>query len=455
VSAIRLLWTPYPFEAGFTITDDTGGANFESIKTVYDYLRQVGLVTTKTVWAFPAIDGCGIPNLPRSILDGVSLQDPSYLHYCKDLNCCGFEICLHGASSGNNKRDQIVRAFDLMNTFFRGEGTYICHAKCADNPYWEENVVPHGMPHALLKLFSRHTCCGELPGSEYFWGDICLQHVKQVRLFLTRSLNTLSVNPSMPYFDPAKPFVRGWFSATRATFMDCTTDRALGALKRKNGCTVLCQHLHRYADSATKAPLPAFRDGAERLAAEKSIWVASTAAVMSRLRAIQGLYLVYRKNQCWLCNVGDIPVKGVQLRLPLGQNISTDHDSNLAQMGYIALIRTIDPGKCVRVPFLRPIRAEGPRTLRLDGSKRALVPMPFGTVFINLTNNRWDDRKEVVAPWSCLARFAPQFAAIKPLSHNGSSENRRLVFGHLSAIASESFGGRRAGDHGADNRYAQ
>jgi hypothetical protein len=326
------LWTPYPFEAGFAITDDTDGASFESVKIVYDYLRQVGLVTTKTVWAFPPVDGCGIPNLPQAALRGVTLQDPSYLHYCKDLNRCGFEIGLHGASAGNNKRDQILRAFDMMNSYFRCEGTYICHAKCADNPYWEEKVIAGGMRHALLKLLCRHTCCGELPGSEYFWGDICLQHVKQIRLYHTRALNTLGANPSMPFFDPAKPFVRGWFSATRGSFMDCTSDRALAALKRDNGCTVLAQHLHQYADMAAKSPAAPFREAAERLAAEKSIWVASAAAIMNRLRAVQGLYLAYRKNQCWLCNIGDAPVKGVQVRLPRGLDISADHDSNLDQI---------------------------------------------------------------------------------------------------------------------------
>jgi hypothetical protein len=445
LSTVTLLWTPYPYQAGFTITDHTDGADFDSVKTMYGYLRQLGVLTTKTVWAFPPIEGCGLPQLDRSVLRGVTLQEPSYLQYCKDLNRCGYEICLHSASAGNSKREQTMRAFELVKSYFRMEGTFVPHLKNTENLYAEELIAPPGVRRALLKSSSHFTCCGELPGSEYFWGDLCLQHVRQMPLFRTRELNTLKVNPSMPSYDPQKPFVAGWFSTTRRSFVDCTTPTAMEALKRDNGLTVLHQYLHRWVDLQQQAPRAEFREAAERLVADTSVWVAVNAAIMSRLRAIQGIYMFYRRNQVWLCNVGPQPVKGLQLRFPIGADIAADHDSNLTQMGYLGLVRLIDPGKCVRVPFVKNINPVGSRVARLNASMRMLLPTTFGSVSVNLTNKRWESADGVVEPWTCLARFKPQIAAIKPLSQSRPSEISRLLSHEMGFLRHDRCGGKAAG----------
>ena len=107
----KILWTSYPFKAGFCITDDTDGATVENVKIVYDLLIKKGIKTTKTVWAFLPDDISGIlksgSTLKRSInLENVTLEDSEYLNYCKKLSEEGFEICLHGASSGNNRRQK-------------------------------------------------------------------------------------------------------------------------------------------------------------------------------------------------------------------------------------------------------------------------------------------------------------------------------------------------------------
>src|SRR5262249_23439651 len=157
---------------------------------------------------------------------------------------------------------------------------YICHAKNAENPYWHEKVAPRGPAQRLLKLASHYQCSGEDPDSPYFWGDLCLAKVRHIRLFRTRSVNTLAENPSMPYFDPEKPRVTGWFAATKRSFADATAPAALERLTREHGLCVLYQYMHRYADREGRGVQPAFRAAAERLIATPGIWIDTTSALM-------------------------------------------------------------------------------------------------------------------------------------------------------------------------------
>src|SRR5438876_888015 len=178
-------------------------------------MDSLGLRATKTVWVFPPEEPSGIPGLPTSITHGVTLADPAYLNYCRTLASRGVEIALHGATAGNNRRELIQRAFAVMDANFPPASTYICHAKNADNPYWQEKVVARGPLALALRLYARgHHCSGENPASPYFWGDLCRQRLLYIRLLRTRRINTLAANPSMPYFEREKPLVPGWFSAT-------------------------------------------------------------------------------------------------------------------------------------------------------------------------------------------------------------------------------------------------
>ena len=151
----ELRWAPHPYRGGFCITDDTDAADLESVRIVYDFMDSLGLRATKTVWVFPPEEPSGIPALPTSISRGVTLADPEYLDYCRTLASRGVEIALHGASGGNNNRELIQRAFAVMDENFPPAGTYVCHAKNADNPYWQEKVVARG-PLALGPVSYTH-----------------------------------------------------------------------------------------------------------------------------------------------------------------------------------------------------------------------------------------------------------------------------------------------------------
>ena len=260
----KLVWPPYPYRAGFCITDDTDAATFEQVKAVYDFLLSRNFRTTKTVWAFKPTDRCGIPPVPDSALRGITLEDPRYLEYCRKLHEHGFEICLHGASAGNNTREYTRKAFDFLERHIAPADTFICHSKNADNLYWEDKVTSLPVLRWLLTHYSKHSCSGEVESSPFFWGDICKEKINQVRLFRTRCIDTLKRNPSMPYFDPRKPCVNGWFAATKRRIIDCATEQARAMLKRNYGLTVLYQYLFRYADPDTLELDPRFTKAIDR-----------------------------------------------------------------------------------------------------------------------------------------------------------------------------------------------
>ena len=120
----KLVWPPHPYRAGFCITDDADAATFEQVKAVYDYLLSRNFRTTRTVWAFKPMDRCGVPPIPDSALRGITLQDSQYLDYCRRLHEHGFEICLHGASAGNNTREYTRQAFDFLERNIGASDTF-------------------------------------------------------------------------------------------------------------------------------------------------------------------------------------------------------------------------------------------------------------------------------------------------------------------------------------------
>lgn len=433
----RLLWTPWPFRAGFCITDDCDATTLDSLRAVYDFLRSVGLRTTRTVWAFEPEEPCGIPAAPPSILRGVTLADPALLAYHRELKRDGFEICLHGASAGNNRRDRTIAALDLIDREFGGTEIWICHAKNADNPYWEHRVAPYRLLQTALRLYSRHRCSGEDQNSPYYWGDVCRERIRHVRLFRTRNPDTLCENPSMPYFESSKPLVRGWFSATKRSFRDCTTPHALGRLKQSNGLTVLYQYLHRYHDPETGKVEPGFRADAERLAADTGIWQATVSTVMARLRALQGVFVLWRGSRAWLVNTNKEPVTGVQVLLPDRCDCRAPRGA-ATRYGRVLRVHSLASDSVLPLEFEVPVRFLGPRCARVDAAGRASFDFGHGCMHANVGRSRWVlPGGACVGPNRSLLLFNPGLEDIRPMSCAGSSELLRLFLGQMLIVLDE------------------
>jgi len=422
----KVIWPPHPFEAGFCLCDDSDAGETESVRAAYDCLKTHGLVATRASWVFLPEEPCGIPSAPPSILRGVTLADKEFLRLCLELRDAGFEFCLHGASAGNNRRERTQEGFDFMERHFGPQDTFICHAKNADNIYWEEWTAPEPLSRALTSWYSRNRCSGEVPGSRYFWGDVCRGRVKQIRMFRTRNTNTLAANPSMPYFEPRKPYVRGWFSATKRSLRDCTSEVALDRLRRQNGLTVLYQYLHRYALPHGGGVQPAFAESIERLAGTTGIAVMTVAAAMDRLRRMQSVFAVSLGNRAWLANVGGEAVDDVQVRFAdqgfTGEPVHIDH---------------VEPNGIVELTMGRAVRFVGRRCAAADRLGRAAVDFGFGTAFVNVGSNEWRWRGFTVEPHTCRAVFDPGFGLSRPFSRAGSLELYRLFVGQAGILARE------------------
>ena len=433
MNAVRLRWAPYPHRAGFCITDDTDAATLESVRAVYDLLASVGLKATKTVWAFRPEEPCGIPALPDSTLRGITLEDPDYHAYCESLVARGFEICLHGASAGNNRRERTRRALEVMASHFGRPRTFICHAKNADNPYWHEKTAPPGIAQAALKLASRYRCSGEDPQSPYFWGDLCGEHVGHIRLFRTRNVNTLADNPSMPYHEVEKPFVRSWFSATKRSFADCTSPEAIRQLREERGLCVLYQYMHRYANRDGRGADAAFRAGAERLMAAGDIWVETTTRIMERLNAVHALVVAHRGARLWLCNAGQ-EVRGVQLEAPAGVTLSANGSTFESGVLHVPVL---EAGAVRAVTASAAVSAEGRRCLALDAQGRGEARFEFGSVTVNAGTSRWDRREGALEPGSLAVHHDPRFARVGSWSGATEMERYRLLSLQLGIIGRE------------------
>ena len=429
-----LLWVPYPHRAGFCVTDDTDAATAESVAIVYDFLAAIGLRTTKTVWAFEPAEPCGIPALPPSITRGVTLQDAGYLEYVRGLSHRGFEICLHGASAGNNVRARTAAALELLDRECRPSRTYICHAKNAENPYWHERVAPRGPAQWLLRLASRYRCSGEAPASPYFWGDLCLARGLRIRLFRTRNVNTLADNPSMPYHDPEKPLVAAWFSATKRSFADCCAPAAIEQLRTEHGLCVLYQYMHRYADLGRRRVTPEFQRAAERLMAAGDVLVDTTERLMDRLQEMQGVFLAARGRELWVANANPREVAEVQVSL---EGAAANPAPPIARDGPRVRIPRLAAGRAIRVDLDRAVRIRGGQGIALDGAGRGSASLPDGRIYLNLGASPWriDDRL-AVEPGACAARLAAR-PGDRPLARASAAERYRLLAGQLATIGRE------------------
>ena len=433
----KILWTPYPYKAGFTITDDTDAATLEQVKIVYDFLLSKNVRVTKTVWSFKPSDNCGIPAIPDSALRGITLENPEYRTYCLKLADAGFEISLHGASAGNNLREQTLAAINMLKAVGIKSSTFICHSKNADNIYWEEkatNIFPFNL---LLKLYSKNRCSGEDKQSPYFWGDICRQHISQIRLMRTRNVNTLKINPSMPYYEPEKPYVNGWFSATKRSLKDCANQQNLAILKQENGLTVLYQYLHRYVDPQTLQLQPGFIQSIENLTSDKEIYLAPVNTMMERLRDIQGIFLIYAPNEFSLINTNSHDVSGFQIQTQQASIISSLNPEIMA-----AEERIVFP--LLRAESISKFKSKsgisffGRNIIKTSGSGKVILKVGIARLFINLSEKVWKPTESITLPpnsFKLLAQYSGTgFPLLSVISYY---ENFRLIMHQIHIIISE------------------
>ena len=119
----------------FTILDDTDDATTENLGPIYKLLHEIGMRTTKTVWAVDCP-----PELQGPFFAGATLQDAEYLAFVKELVQEGFELAFHNATMGSSPRQRTIDALDVLRTEFGELPTVHCnHGLNRENLYWGIN----------------------------------------------------------------------------------------------------------------------------------------------------------------------------------------------------------------------------------------------------------------------------------------------------------------------------
>lgn len=231
----------------FTILDDTDDATVDNVGPVYALLRDLGMRTTKTVWAL---------DTPRDrqgpYFAGETLQNEAYRTWARQLAADGFEIAFHNASMGSTRRERTIMALELLEREFGEAPTLHCnHGQNLENLYWGPDR--YGLA-PIRVLYSAYCAVqgeprmqGHDPDSEFYWGDVARERLRYVRAFAFARLNCAEIPPGRPYRDPKKPLVPRWFNTADApnvhSFNRLVTRRSIDALASSGGWSIVSTHL--------------------------------------------------------------------------------------------------------------------------------------------------------------------------------------------------------------------
>jgi hypothetical protein len=215
----------------------------ENVKPIYELLEELSFLTTKTVWPEPCPEGSSL------FFAGDTLAVPEYRDFCIELQRKGFEITWHCATMESSTRQRTVRGLETFRRIFgHYPAIHVNHGHNRENLYW--GASRYRTPLSLVALaysWNGTRFEGEREESSYFWGDLCREHMRFVRNFTFREINTLSCDPRMPYRLASTPYVNRWFSSSDAAdvgaFNALVTPSALDRLCEEGGVCVLATHL--------------------------------------------------------------------------------------------------------------------------------------------------------------------------------------------------------------------
>jgi len=274
----------------FTVFDDTDLATVENVSPVYALLRDLGLRTTKSVWA---IDGNGVPRI-----GGATGDDPAYRDWTLELQASGFEIGSHGASPVTSPREVVVRSLERFREIYGHDPEALAnHSGCRESIYWGDARVggTSRLAYNLMTGFRRRGMFrGHREGDPLFWGDLCRERVRYVRNFTYADANTLAACPVMPYYDPVRPYVRAWFASSEGAdvraFNRCLGEAEQDRLEAEGGACIMYTHFASgfWSDGVLNGR---FRELIRRLAG-KNGWFVPVTALLDHLAEKRGLMVL-------------------------------------------------------------------------------------------------------------------------------------------------------------------
>ena len=225
----------------FTVFDDADYDRLHNVRPIYDFLRDLGMRTTKSVWPLAA---------EREVpLGGLSTEDPEYLAWVLELQRSGFEIGFHGARCHSSPREWTARGLERFRAQFGGAPRSMSnHFQNADSIYWGSARLS-GLPRAIYRAANFRSalrCEGHVLSSPYFWGDLCRDQIGYVRNFVFREINTLKVCPFMPYHDATLPYVRAWYASSEGgeieSFVHMVSEQNQDRLAEEGGACIMYTH---------------------------------------------------------------------------------------------------------------------------------------------------------------------------------------------------------------------
>lgn len=272
----------------FSILDDTDDATLENVKPVYDALREYGFRTTKAVWPVDCPEGS------RLFFAGETLQNKPYLDSVRSLSDDGFEIAFHGATMGSSRRERTILGLEFLKKEFGSYPRLFCnHGQNRENLYWGHKRFQTAILRCLFRFARkepRRYYSGEIEESEYFWGDLCREHITYVRNFTFNRVNVLAVSPSMPYRLAETKYVNYWFSTADApdvhAFNRLLTDGRIDKLERDGGVCIVSTHFGK--GFAKDGKLNAETARILRHVAQKPGWFVPVSDVLDYLLKLRG-----------------------------------------------------------------------------------------------------------------------------------------------------------------------
>ena len=242
----------------FTVVDDTDVATVENVRPIYRLLEELGMRTTKTVWPVACPEGS------RAFSSSETLEDAEYRDFLVDLKNRGFELTWHAATMESSARERTIAALERFREVF---GDYprihVSHANNRENLYWGSDRIDDPVLRWLVGSIwdmKRGYFQGHVEGSPYWWGDLCARHVVYARNLTFNHINTVSVNPSIPYRDAARPLAKWWFSSSdaddAAAFAELIRPESQERLERDGGVCIVATHFgKRFYDGERIHPL--------------------------------------------------------------------------------------------------------------------------------------------------------------------------------------------------------
>ena len=299
----------------FTIIEDPDYGDYKHKVMIYEYLDSLHLKTTKGIWVVDNKHGSSAKRW-KSNTRGVTASDKEYLQYNIDLQKRGFEICLHTVGPGNDFREETRYGYDLFQSYF---GQYpkinTNHADNMENIYWGADRFSNGVMKFLYGLVIQRFE-GHVETSRYFWGDICKEKTTYVRGFATDKLNTLSVNPSMPYHLEDKPYVNYWFGCTDGynadKFKRVLSDDNIKKLVEERGVSLVYTHFafgffdeNNHIDEDVKRQLTKI--------SKLNGWFVPASTILDRLILVRNISVNTKKNSISIVNNSGERVTGVTI----------------------------------------------------------------------------------------------------------------------------------------------